>query len=114
MKDLDVIKARSEADDPVLIISEFIWMYLYIDRPFATYSTWQPYLEEERLETYYDINPHKRPKYIYVGYTTIPSSVLEGHNHATIRAEHYAETLKQMFDCEEEILSNGILLTVKD
>lgn len=113
MKDLDVIKSRSDADDPVLIISEFSWMYLYIDRPFATYSAWQPFLEEDRLEIYYDINPQKCPKYIYVGYTTIPSSVLKGHGHSTERAERYADTLKQMFDCDEEILSNGILLTVK-
>lgn len=114
MKDLDVIKERSDVDDPVLIISEFSWMYLYIDRPFATYSAWQPYLEADRLEVYYYINPHKRPKYIYVGYTTIPGGVLKGHGHSVERAERYADTLKQMFDCDEEILPNGILLTVKD
>lgn len=114
MKDLDVIKARSDVNDHVLIISEFSWMYLYIDRPFATYSAWQPFLEEDRLEIYYDINPQKCPKYIYVGYTTIPSSVLKGHGHSTERAQVYADVLKQMFECDEEILSNGILLTVKD
>lgn len=114
MKDLDVIKERSNSDDPVLIISEFSWMYLYIDRPIATYSAWQPYLEEERLEVYYANNPHKRPKYVYIGYTTIPSSVLSGHGHNVERAERYADILKQMFSCDEEVLSNGILLTVKD
>ena len=114
MNDLDAIKVRSSADDPVLIISEFSWMYLYIDRPFATYSAWQPFLEEERLKVYYDINPQKRPKYIYIGFATIPRSVMDGHGHNVERAEGYADTLKQMFSCDEEKLSNGILLTVKD
>ncbi len=44
MDDLDTIKSLTDANDPILIISELSWMYLYIDRPFATYSAWQPVL----------------------------------------------------------------------
>lgn len=114
MNDLDTIKECSNPDDPVLIISEFSWMYLYVERPFATYSAWQPFLEAHRLRPYYIKNPDKIPKYIYIGYITIPSSVLAGHGHNATRAQNYASVLKEMFDCEEEILSNGILLTVKE
>lgn len=114
MDDLDIIKERSNPDDYVFIVSEFSWMYLYIDRPFATYSAWQPFLEADRLKFYYIDNPEKMPKYIYIGYTTIPTSVLDGHRNNPERAQGYVETLKNMFEFEEETLSSGILLTVTD
>lgn len=114
MQDLDVIKERSAPDDSILIISEFSWMYLYIDRPFATYSAWQPWLETQRLKEYYESNPDKTPKYIYVGWTYIPTSVTDGHMLNPDRAQLDADVLKKMFDCEQENLSAGILLTVKE
>ncbi len=114
MSDLNQIKSLADNDEPVLIISEFSWMYLYIERPFATYSAWQPFLEADRLKAYYSLNPCKIPSYIFIGYNTIPSSVLKGYGYNTKRAQSYAETLKRMFKCEEEALSNGILLTIKD
>lgn len=114
MNDLDIIKQISSPDDPVLIISEFSWMFLYVERPFATYSAWQPYLEADRLKIYYENNPEKIPKYIYIGYAIIPSSVLDGYGYSPTRAQNYSDILKQMLNCEEEKLSNGILLTVKN
>lgn len=112
MDDLDIIKARTSPDDPVLIISEFSWMYLYTERPFATYSAWQPSLEMDRLIDYFAINPEKKPKYIYIGWVVIPSGVSSGHRIDKLSAEGYAESLMQIYDCECENLSNGILLTV--
>ncbi len=114
MNDLDIIKQRSDPDDPVLIISEFSWMYLYTERPFATYSAWQPFLEAKRLIVYYANNPDKRPKYIYVGWVYIPTGVSSGHRINQEWAETDADTLMRVFDCEKEYLSNGILLTVNE
>ena len=114
MNDLDEIKLRSNTNEPVLIISEFSWMYLYTERPFATYSAWQPFLEADRLKAYYTLNPQKIPSYIYIGYYTIPGSVLKGYGYNTQRAQNYADSLKQMFDCKEEKLSNGILLSLNN
>ncbi|MBO5333536.1 MAG: hypothetical protein J6B37_05420 [Clostridia bacterium] len=113
MDDLDIIKSRTNADDPVLIISEFSWMYLYIERPFATYSAWQPVLELSRLRDYYNEHPEKLPKYIYIGNVLIPTGVSSGHIINQKRAEYYAKQIMQFYECECENLSNGILLTVK-
>ncbi len=112
MYDLDIIKARTSPNDPVLIISEFSWMYLYTERPFATYSAWQPFLEMDRLIDYYALNPEKKPKYIYIGWVIIPTGVSSGHRINKTRAENYAESLMQIFDCEREDLLNGILLSI--
>ncbi len=114
MADLDVIKELTDSDAPVLIISEFSWMYLYIDRPFATYSAWQPYLESSRIIKYYKENPGRIPYYIYVGYTTIPRSVLSGHGHDVERAMIYVDSLQYIFNCQATELSNGILLKVEE
>ena len=89
-------------------------MYLYIDRPFGTYSTWQPFVEPARLRSYYREHPEKIPKYIYVGNVFIPSSAISDYKVKQVRAENYAEKITEIFDCEQENLSNGILLTVKN
>ena len=112
MDDLDVIKLRTNPDDPVWIVSEFSWMYLYLERPFATYSAWQPFLEMNRIISYYHVNPEKKPKCIYIGWVYIPTGVSTGHVIDKARAERTADMIIQRFDCEREDLSNGILLTV--
>ncbi len=113
MDDLDEIKRRSNPDDPVLIVSEFSWMYLYTERPFATYSAWQPYLEIDRLSDYIDLHPEKSPKYIYVGWVYISRSVTAGHRVDPDLARQEIGFLTNRFNCEVEELSSGILLTVK-
>lgn len=114
MNDLDIIKERSSPDDNVLILSSFTWMYLYIDRPFATYTAWQARFEYERLVDYYEVNPDKKPKYIYVGWIGIPGSLSGGYSYIPELARIKANSMMQLFDCEQEELSCGILLTVKD
>ncbi len=108
LRDLDKIKDRSNEDDPVLILSDMTWLYLYIDRPFGTYSAWQLSFEPERLEAYYELNPEKTPKYIYI------SAVLPRSDYGVSfkYAETKATVMKEMFNCKEEKLSRGILLTV--
>lgn len=112
MDDLDIIKSRTEPDDPVLIISEFSWMYLYLERPFASYSAWMPVLECNRLEAYYSKNPDKIPKYIYVGWVVISDSVTSGHVSKPEIAKLRVERLDEILNFGVEELSNGYLLTV--
>ena len=108
MSDLDKIKTYSNDDEPILLLAEMTWLYLYVDRPFGTYSAWQLSFEPERLEAYYELNPEKKPKYIYI------SAVLPHFNYGVSfkMAEDKATVMKEMFNCKEEKLSRGILLTV--
>lgn len=110
MQDLDKIKDMSEEDDPVLILSDMTWLYLYVDRPFGTYSAWQLSFEPERLKAYYELNPERAPKYIYVS-AVVPRS---GYGVSFKTAENTADVMKEMFNCTEKKLSRGILLTVTE
>lgn len=98
--DLDYIKEHSEPSEPVLILSEYPWPYLYIDRPWASYSAWNEIVNFQALGNYYAFNPEKSPKYIYIT-----------KNSYNIKKEL---ALKNMFSCKKTFLSEGILLTVKD
>lgn len=106
LADLDIIKKRSNKDDPVLISSYNYWTYLYIDRPFATYSAWaMEVLNEEQLIKYYEANPEKLPKYIYI----------EHYSYKYIdEAKEARKVASEMFEFTQENLSNGVLLTVTD
>ena len=68
LNDLDIIKSRTEKTNPVLIVSRLGWMHLYIERPFAAYSASLLTLDTDLLTAYYEQNPKKKPKYIYVGF----------------------------------------------
>ena len=99
--DLDYIKNLSDEDDPVLIASYNNWMYLYLDRPIATYTTWyRGSLNSSLLTKYYKENPEKIPKYVY----------LESADPKNASVKLASE----MFEFTREDLSNGVLLTVKD
>ena len=100
IKDIDFIKSISTEKDPVLIASYNNWMYLYLDRPMATYTTWyRGTLDTDLLIDYYKENPKKRPKYIYVETADVNSPLIK--------------TAGEIFKITKaEKLSNGILLTV--
>lgn len=60
----------NKQDDNILILSQKTWLYLAAeDMPYGSFSAW---LAEEtpntlsRLDSYYTVNPDKKPKYIYV------------------------------------------------
>ena len=106
LNDMDIIKSRSDEEEPVLIISRMGWLHLYIDRPFAAYVSCLMTLEEDLLCSYYEQNPEKIPKYIYVGYAD------SSYKPDRETAMEKAEKLEEMFDCTREELSMGILLTV--
>ena len=103
INDLDYIKSISGKDDPILIASYNNWMYVYLERPMATYSTWyRGTLDTRQLANYYKANPDMVPKYIYV----------ESEDPTGPAARFGMETVGQMFDFTSEELSNGVLLTV--
>ena len=103
MDDLDYIKTLSKADDPVLIATYENWMYLYVERPIATYTTWyRGSLDSKQLTQYHKENPKKIPKYIY-----IESSDPQG-----TMAQFGMEVANEMFYFTSEELSHGVLLTV--
>ena len=114
LQDMDIIKEMTYEDEPVLVISEFSWMYLYLDRPFATYSAWQPYVETQRLRKYYRNNPSKTPEYIYVGWVYIPTSVSEEFYSDKERAGRTVDAISNIFKCNVQELSCGYLLKVKE
>lgn len=114
LQDMDLIKEMTDEDDPVLVISEFSWMYLYLERPFATYSAWQPYSETHRLQKYFRMNPSKTPRYIYVGWIYIPRGVSAGHTIDKERATNTVNNLLNLYDCNVRELSCGYLLSVED
>lgn len=68
LADLSIIKDSEKG--PVLILGLFPWGYLYVEHPYATYTT--KYLIENysetmnRLSKYYELHSEKYPAYIYV------------------------------------------------
>ena len=100
ISDLNYIKECSSDINPVLVISYSNWMYLYLERPMATYTTWyRGTIEPELLVRYYKENPKKTPKYVY-----FESSDPENAN---------IQIANEMFEVTRENLSNGVLLTVE-
>lgn len=72
-----------------------------------------PYLELERLEAYYAINPEKIPEYIYVGWVYIPTGITSGHLYSLDRASKDVNRLLSKFDYQVQELANGYLLKAK-
>jgi hypothetical protein len=114
LQDMDLIKEITYEDEPVLVISEFSWTYLYLERPFATYSAWQPFAETHRLKKYFDMNPSKKPAYIYVGWLYIPTSVSDGHIVNKKRATTTVNNLLNLYECDVTELSCGYLMKVEE
>lgn len=105
--DLDIIKARSNKNDPVLIASYQNWMYMYVERPMAVYTAWyQQDLKQEQLIEYYKANPDKIPKYIYITSTNYENN----YNYNAVL--NNIDIVSKMFEFTKEDLSNGTLLTV--
>ena len=104
INDLDYIKSISRKDDPVLLATYENWMYLHVDRPMATYTTWyRGSLDVDLLKAYYKVNPEKRPKYIYI----------ESPNFNSQAIKYTMDLVGEMFDFTRQDLSSGVLLTVK-
>ena len=68
---------------------------------------------ELKCNTFCKNNPEKTPKYIYVCWIFIPTSVTSGHQINKPRANNLVEEITKTFNCEVSELSNGFLLTLK-
>lgn len=109
LKDLDIIRERSSEEDPVLVVSYQSWMYLYIQRPIATYTTWyDAYLDTQALRSYYKRNPDKVPKYIYVVF----SDNIEPLGMHIDNVRFTEDEINSLFSYTAEELTNGMLLTI--
>lgn len=67
LTDLSVIKEKNDGN--VLVVGDFQWCYLYLDMPYATYSTYLLdwfYASQNRLPQYYKLHPESKPDYIYI------------------------------------------------
>ena len=108
INDMDLIKSRCNEDDPVLLIAYSNWMYLYLDQPFATYTTWYQgvlTIKRNQLINYYKENPEKIPEYVYIEAPTLNSQTIQS----------ITDIVDDLFELtEQEVLSNGVLLTVED
>lgn len=67
---VDISKIKTGAPGPVLITENFSWFYLYLDMPYATYSSWFYTFNIPgfilRLNQYFKLHPDKFPSYIYI------------------------------------------------
>lgn len=105
--DIDSIKMLTKKDDPVLIISFKNWTYLYLDRPFATYTTWYEgalNINPKQLIRYYKENSDRAPKYIYIEASDTDKSTVP----------FVTDKLSEVFELSEgKRLSNGVLFSVE-
>ncbi len=107
---LDYIKENSNEDDPILLIGNLNWVYMYADRPFGTHSAYYLELNKDTLSKYYEQNPDKIPKYICILTVRTPDYI----RYAVDILEEDREVIDSMFEYTEEHLSGNILLTVTD
>ena len=65
----DMEKYQHAGEGNLLVLSEKTWTYLAADQPYGTFSAW---LSGEnpnsigRLESFWQLNPDKKPQYIYI------------------------------------------------
>lgn len=65
LDDLDYLSSHTSG--PVLIYDLCPYCYLYLNKPYATYSAWYvDVFEDDRLLLYYEVHPEKTPAYVYV------------------------------------------------
>ena len=66
LSDLDTVRALA-GEKPVLVLGCLPYMYLYLDSPYAAYTSY--YLDEpERLLQYWQVLPDRQPAVIYAPY----------------------------------------------
>lgn len=108
LKDLDTM--RSLTDRPVYIYALFSWMYLYLDRPYSTYSPW--FVDSDfasRQILYWNLYPEKQPDLIYV-----PKLTCYSFSDMSIFSEILVERLHEYFDFEKTETETGYFLKLTD
>lgn len=108
LADFDLLNSLNKEKSPVLAISSKNWVYFYNNSPMATHTAWTgDYVYEDTLIAYYEINPDKIPKYIYVDMYDSDSE------YSSKMLQRNLENLSKMFEFTQEELSNSFLLTVE-
>ena len=109
LEDLDRIKDRSEG--PVFVFSHS-WMYLYLDQPYAAYTTY--YVDRDfcpRQIYYWKKNPEKIPEYIY-----IPKVENAGFKYMAEEkvdfSQRWLEYVHTFFECSAEETQIGYIIRI--
>ena len=103
----DLDRIPKESAGPVLIFDRFPYCYLYLDDPYATFSSWYvDLLEDDRLLLYYDIYPERVPEYIYV-----PKYDPYVYRMVKTVADKL-DRIRSWFDCEVTEASAGYIVRV--
>lgn len=106
LDDLDEI--RQNRSQEVYVANLNSWYYLYLDKPYGTYSTW--YVEEDsetRQLRYWELYPDKRPEFIYI--PKIDRNTFRANNAA---AEEKLRFIRSVCDCESAESLVGITVRV--
>lgn len=96
LKNLKVLEEYNP--EKVLFLSKSTWYYLATDYEFCTYSAWIAGVTEhslDRLEAYYQLNPHKMPDAVF----------------ADTKYKDIAELFCQRFGYQLTAVSGGVVLT---
>jgi len=107
----DLAPLKDSGQVPVLVAANMPWCYLYLDMPYATFSSWflTDIFEEmmPRLLDYYKLHPDKSPKYIYVSkYTDLM------YLYFPSRAKEMVDEFADMFKVQVRESEFGYVLTV--
>ncbi len=102
----DLEKIKSGPDGPVLITENFSWFYLYLEQPYAIYSTW--FYSRDiggfvvRIKEYYNLNKDKVPMYVYIpkyiGHTWEPEEELYIKPGKEIRSAEILKEVEKILD----------------
>lgn len=77
IRDLQKMKDLTKSDNSIFVCNLAPWYYLYLDRDYATYSTWFRKDEFFRLKQYWSEHPEKIPEYIFFPYFNMYSLTSE-------------------------------------
>lgn len=106
LDDIETIKQYNKDNEPVLVITYNNWIHMCIDAPLAIYTTWRNTGNNDELQLYYQVNPERKPRYIYIDYSDDKLQINRD------LANYNMELLSELFGFSVEELSHGLLLTV--
>lgn len=108
LSDIDIINSINTENAPVLFVSSTNWLYLYNESPMATHTSWcVDTIIKDPFISYYEANPEKIPKYIYV-------DAYDSDNYYNSGVQKFnLDVVSELFEFTKEDLSHGALLTVE-
>lgn len=104
----DLAAVRDTSDGPVLIFDRFPYLYLTLDKPYATFSAWYvDWQENDRLLLYYREHPDKLPAIVYV-------PKYDPYNYRVDKeAEKKLDWLRSVWNCTVSEGKAGYVVSVK-